>query len=788
MKVTLAVLLASVAVVTASCPNNCSGQGHCNAYSKCSCHRNFTGADCSLRVCHYAKAFIDTPEGDLNGDGFVDREAYPNKANQDTMEIYNAYAGNGGYHYSVEVDETNGSGTTYAKLTVTGSAQGEAHFYKECAGKGICNRATGLCECFPGFSGSGCKHLDCPNDCSGHGVCTTISDVNSSYVGWDADATRSCVCDSGYEGGDCSLRSCPKGDDPVTKYASFTKITFKKAVSGDDTTYDTTQCVQAAAERNDINPRVAQAGTLQNDVDTFGYKYRVWGHDFATWAGTSNCSTTSGESLTCLGWNLWYSYGFKSIGHGYAAEYSATQTEVEAVGSQTANQAIGLYVDGSNDVKPEDLCGWSDSIKVDGNSTSKLRTGLCEQLNVKYRASMRSSSILSSSSGYTVTVSGSHSEASGTATAGGCADSTDDCTNLDFWSIYLKDVTGTFNSGDQIRVDAHRSNGDITRRTFGYSMCNYVDTISTYHSQSSSNVQKQETQILKIEFPRFDSVPNTEQKQFFEGYFGLVFTDEMGDTWATGGIQVTACVHDTACTASFTVGQSLTDADLLQVATDIENALEALPNHVIPDVQVTPLYIDDTGNGLHGSTAAPSNTKTTIDAESMNHRYFEIKFVEGSGNLPEMKVHYAFTSRVQDCTASSDATPVHECNYTSGKYSISTNATCEDNSDYSSCLPFYGRASEAQQENMRLGLNDLSSLTLDAAGNPVVAHAGKESSASIISNSVGITLDSIHYGQDGSTENVTCSNRGICDLATGLCNCFSGFTSEDCSQQNTLAQ
>jgi len=39
----------------------------------------------------------------------------------------------------------------------------------------------------------------------------------------------------------------------------------------------------------------------------------------------------------------------------------------------------------------------------------------------------------------------------------------------------------------------------------------------------------------------------------------------------------------------------------------------------------------------------------------------------------------------------------------------------------------------------------------------------------------------------GTTEAVTCSNRGTCDYSLGLCKCFQGFTGSDCSKQNALA-
>eukprot|EP01031_Cornospumella_fuschlensis_P038456 gene38456-46739_t len=34
---------------------------------------------------------------------------------------------------------------------------------------------------------------------------------------WDANRVYGCECDEGYEGYDCSLNSCPTGDDPLTK-------------------------------------------------------------------------------------------------------------------------------------------------------------------------------------------------------------------------------------------------------------------------------------------------------------------------------------------------------------------------------------------------------------------------------------------------------------------------------------------------------------------------------------------------------------------------------------------
>merc|ERR1712093_40680 len=115
------------------------------------------------------------------------------------------------------------------------------HVYRECGGRGLCDRSTGECKCFPSFTGEGCRRTTCPNDCSGHGQCRT--DANSFYyigqtpkvpygtqlpdyakaagsstwgIHWPWLKYQQCHCDAGYEGDDCSLRRCPKGDDPET--------------------------------------------------------------------------------------------------------------------------------------------------------------------------------------------------------------------------------------------------------------------------------------------------------------------------------------------------------------------------------------------------------------------------------------------------------------------------------------------------------------------------------------------------------------------------------------------
>uniref|UniRef100_K3W8H4 EGF-like domain-containing protein n=1 Tax=Globisporangium ultimum (strain ATCC 200006 / CBS 805.95 / DAOM BR144) TaxID=431595 RepID=K3W8H4_GLOUD len=159
-----------VAPVLGACPNKCSGHGRCGINDVCECMQNWVGGDCSLRLCSFTRAWQDTAEGD-----------------------------------------------------------DDAHYYQECANRGVCDREKGVCGCDPGFTGSGCRRMVCPDDCGGHGACDFIEElaVNSfdkriggvvgrKYTLWDQEKIMGCKCDPGYEGHNCARRTCPKGDDPLT--------------------------------------------------------------------------------------------------------------------------------------------------------------------------------------------------------------------------------------------------------------------------------------------------------------------------------------------------------------------------------------------------------------------------------------------------------------------------------------------------------------------------------------------------------------------------------------------
>ncbi|KAJ1442973.1 tubular mastigoneme protein [Ochromonadaceae sp. CCMP2298] len=237
LQIILIACLAGFASVASECANACNGHGRCTSYDMCICNRNWQAADCSERVCMFGLAHVDTPKGDLDTSGTV--------SDANILLIDNSPV----YPYGTTEQFPQMQDSDLNQL------ENSAHYYMECSNKGKCDRSTGECECFEGYDGVSCQRASCPgypSSCSGHGVCKTIkqlatTDYGNVYELWDKDTTMGCECDKGYTGPDCSLRSCKYGVDPlylddvstvkysIFDFATLTTSTVRTAIPSDGT-------------------------------------------------------------------------------------------------------------------------------------------------------------------------------------------------------------------------------------------------------------------------------------------------------------------------------------------------------------------------------------------------------------------------------------------------------------------------------------------------------------------------------------------------------------------------
>ncbi|KAJ8600357.1 hypothetical protein CTAYLR_000687 [Chrysophaeum taylorii] len=241
----------------------------------------------------------------------------------------------------------------------------------ECSGIGTCE--DGDCACPPPFAGAACEFMDCPNKCSGTGRCLSMRELAVGYDDWDADRIYGCLCDDGYAGHDCSLRTCPVGDNPATR-GQTNELQLLKCVA---TTTTHSSSSSSSSGTLEVSFRDASAASVPFDatartLETALESLPTVGQIQVTYSYGDALCTTTGEHQNVVHIQFVTEHGdvpdVQVAAAAAADTTAAARVWVRSDGSTLADNVGRTYAS---------LAGTTEAVECSNQGTCDRTTGLC---------------------------------------------------------------------------------------------------------------------------------------------------------------------------------------------------------------------------------------------------------------------------------------------------------------------------------------------------------------------------------------------------------------------------
>jgi len=761
--------------VASECPNACSGHGLCGSYDMCTCDRNWQGSDCSQRTCPFGLAHVDTPKGDLDGSTTIGEF---NDVVIPSSTVY-PYGTTEGFPHMVDS---------------AGNVQGNTgHAYMECSNKGLCDRLSGECECLTGYDGAACQRASCPSktggssgsgrssssstfngflgtgggnsafigrssatplidQCSGHGTCETIAELaykenQNVYNLWDKDSSMGCKCDSGYAGADCSERQCKYGIDPLytddaTARVTHTKVKIESSDSNALSGEYALKFHDIFGEDHITAPLVLSSTGVINSVN----------HCVTVVNALKTLPNGVVPSVTCSQSAINTDYGFH-----YTLTFTGNPGKLPQL-------EIDQYLDGTRST----ILAATGTFEADVATTVIGETKdyfptRCEGLTVKVLAdstdtpssgTWSGSGVHPGSIGYLTGKNGDFTTAQAKLLKACLGDSdydidnNVDVANWDKGVVVEADGSGptTYN---MIGAFPHAIKVVPVESSAGYTKFTYGEHHLVWYDESASTGK--EFRVANL---------NNGHNQHVEATESYVYTTK-GTVQQMGHGSDTTISDNTASGASSTRVTGYFDAYSNKVYTNYDTSCENQPagfpkNHKCVEKGDKLFIIDscwgagDLGAGTTNPTFGGVLLYNCADSNSVNYN---------TGNLYTVTKVYTVPLGTNSTISPSDTIDISSDNSIASplKRSVDTNIIEVDGN-------IGWRGLEGDPENTNL--------------------SGADSSWS--DNTGIVTL--FHFTPSDSYEYVSqCSNRGLCDSTSGLCQCFKGYTGDDCGTQNALA-